>query len=130
MFDRCHKRFQPDAVGLWGGGGGGGECVEPVSECYLVLAWRLGEQRTGTCLCVCMCVAECCIYLFFWFFLILFFSVAFSCLFSLILYFYCFCVFVLGGIFFCFSVHSFFSDFFSFSPIYLFIYSYIDITST
>ncbi|XP_045137953.1 uncharacterized protein LOC123520098 isoform X2 [Portunus trituberculatus] len=46
MFNRCHTLFQPDAVGLWGGGGG--DCVEPVTECYLVLAWRIGQQHEVT----------------------------------------------------------------------------------
>ncbi|KAK8384331.1 hypothetical protein O3P69_009249 [Scylla paramamosain] len=42
MFDCCHALFQPDAVGLWGGGGS--DCMEPVIKCYLVLAWRIAEQ--------------------------------------------------------------------------------------
>lgn len=52
MFQRHDTLFEADALGLWGGGGGG--CVEPVSVCYLVLAWQLADQRKGGLCCSCL----------------------------------------------------------------------------
>ena len=44
-FQRHDPLFEEDALGLWGAGGGG--CVEPVTVCYLVLAWRMAQRNTG-----------------------------------------------------------------------------------
>ena len=91
--------------------------------------WRGVLESSGQVrVCVCVCVLQNVVFIYFFGFFFSFFLVL-----LFLVYFLLFCIFIVFVCLYwveCFSVHSFFSDFFTFSPIYLFIYSYIDITST